>query len=84
VLHVEEETAKARPEFETREGEFVDGYGGKPAQRHPQRMVMEQRNAKQRYGKENEIDGNAEKVERFRRRRGGRRKRRLDRQGEEG
>jgi hypothetical protein len=47
-------------------------------------MVMEQSNAKQRYGKENEIDGNAEKVERFRRRRGGRRKRRLDRQGEEG
>ena len=57
--------ARPVPELEAREGELVDDDGGEAGQRHLQRVVVEQRDAQQRQREQDEIDGDAEEIERL-------------------
>ena len=52
-------------ELEAGEAELVDDDGGEPGQRHLQRVVVEEGDAQQRQREQDEIDGNAEEVERL-------------------
>src|SRR4029450_9753612 len=52
--------------LEAREGELVEGNGGKPAERHRQRVVVEDGHAQQGHSKQDKINGDAEKVARLR------------------
>ena len=88
VLHVQRETAEARPELEAGEAELVGDDGGEPGQRHLQRVVVEQRDAEQRQREQDEVDGDAEEIERLGRwpgrggqRRSARQKQRHDEKG---
>src|SRR4029077_18736935 len=52
--------------LEAREGELVEDNGGKPAERHRQRVVVEDGHAQQGHSKQHKINGDAEKVARLR------------------
>ena len=70
VLQVLDETRDAGARLEPGECELVEGDGRQPDQRHPQRVMVEQRHAEQRQRKQDEIDRNPEDGRRLARRRG--------------
>ena len=64
VLHVQREAGEAGAEFEAGEDQLVERDDRKPGQRDVQRVMVEQRDAQQRQAEQDEIDGNAEHIDR--------------------
>jgi hypothetical protein len=60
VAEVSKQSGEAGAALETSESEFVEHDRGKPEERDPQRVVMEDRNACEHQPEEDEIDGYAE------------------------
>ena len=73
MLHVQREPAEPAAELEPGEPELVDDDRRQAGERDLQRMVVEQRDPEQRQREQDEVDRNAEQIERFGR--GGRRSR---------
>ena len=63
LLHVADQAGYALPELEAGEGELVADDGGKAGERHLQRVMVEEGDAQQRQGEENEVDRYADKIE---------------------
>ena len=72
VPHMQRKAAEAGAELEAGEGELVGDDGGEAGERDLQGVLMEEGDAQQRRGEQDEIDGNAEEVEGLRRGLGGR------------
>ena len=69
---MQRKSAEAGAELEAGEGELVGDDGGETGERDLQGVPVEEGDAQQRRREEDEIDGNAEEVERLRRRSRGR------------
>ena len=65
VLHVRNQARQTGAMLEPDEGELVDDDGGKTGERHPERDVVEERDAEQRQREQNEFEGDAEKLRAF-------------------
>ncbi len=59
MLEMADEPRQARAEFEAGKDQLINRDGGKPGHRHLQRVVVEQRNTKQRQPEQDEVDRNA-------------------------
>ena len=64
VLQVQREAGQPGAELEAGEGELVERDRRQPGQRDCERVMMKQRDAEQRQAEQDEIDRNAEEIER--------------------